>query len=210
MKKAIIVGARTYGQVYAEYLKSQYSICGYIDDDPTLENSIINGIPVLGSVNYLLDNIGCDEYSVFVPIGNNDVRYNILKRLNTKGFQTPSFIHPNTQVFENVSIGNAVYMLPNSLVMPCTVIKDYTMISAGVNIAHHNIIEKGCFFSQGSNIGASLFIDTKAYVGISATIMTGVKRIGSNTLIGAGAVVISDVEDNAVVVGIPAKTIKYR
>ena len=45
---------------------------------------------------------------------------------------------------------------------------------------------------------------------MGATIMTGVKRLGKNCLIGAGAVVIKDVDDNAIVAGVPAKVLKYK
>ena len=34
-------------------------------------------------------------------------------------------------------------------------------------------------------------------------------KIGKNAVVGANSVVISDVPDNAVVVGVPAKVIKY-
>ena len=94
--------------------------------------------------------------------------------------------------------------------MPLTEIGNFSMISMGVNIAHHTLIEPGCFFSQGTNIGASIHIKELAYIGISATLMTGVKSIGKNCLVGAGAVVIKDIPDNAVMAGIPAKILKYK
>ena len=209
MKKAIIIGAGTYGQVYAEYLIKKYDIIGYIDDAENLNGQIINGIKVLGNRDTLFNDID-RNISVFVPIGNNTLRVSFLKELNQKGFETPSFIHPNTIIHESVIIGKAVYILAGTNIMPCTEIKDFTMISMGVNIAHHNLIEEGCFFSQGSNIGASIHIKERAYFGIASTAMTGIKEVGENSLIGAGAVVIKDIPDNVVVAGIPAKIIKYK
>jgi acetyltransferase-like isoleucine patch superfamily enzyme len=46
-------------------------------------------------------------------------------------------------------------------------------------------------------------------IGSNATILPGV-HIGKNCLIGAGSVVTEDVEDNAVVVGNPARVIKHK
>ena len=40
--------------------------------------------------------------------------------------------------------------------------------------------------------------------------MTGVKVLGENCLIGAGAVVIKDVPANAIVAGVPAKVLRYK
>jgi sugar O-acyltransferase (sialic acid O-acetyltransferase NeuD family) len=209
MKNAIIVGAGTYGQVYVEYLKNTYNIIGYIDDDDSLTGKKIDNIKVLGDRKFLFNHMDKNT-SIFVPIGNNEIRMDLLQKLTDMGFSAPSFIHPNSIIHDSVQIGKSVYILPGTNIMPCTVLKSYIMISVGVNISHHTIIEDGCFISHGSNIGASIHIQTKAYFGIASTIMTGVKNIGRNTLIGAGAVVIKDLPDNAVVAGVPAKILKYK
>jgi sugar O-acyltransferase (sialic acid O-acetyltransferase NeuD family) len=209
MKNAIIIGAGTYGQVYAEYLKNTYNIVGYIDDNERLICKKIDNIEVLGNREFLFNHVD-RNISIFVPIGDNNVRVELLKKLNTLGFDTPSYIHPHVTIHESVKIGQAVYILHGINIMPFTIMKDYVMISTGANISHHTTIEDGCFFSYGVNIGASIHIDSKSYFGAGSTVMTGVKNIGKNTLIGAGAVVIQDIPDNAVVAGVPAKIIKYK
>lgn len=207
-KECIIVGVGKYGQVYMEYLKNEYEVTGFYDDDSSLHGQSIENVKVKGNVQEAIDNeSGC---SVFVPIGNNNIRVKILKDFQNKGFYIPSFIHSQTIIDSSVKIGQAVYILPGTNIMPLTEIGDYSMISMGVNIAHHNIIEEGCFFSQGANIGASINLKKYTYVGIGATLMTGVKYVGQNSMIGAGAVVINDVPDNAVVAGVPAKILKFK
>ena len=49
-----------------------------------------------------------------------------------------------------------------------------------------------------------------AYIGMGSTIMTGVKSLGEDCLIGAGAVVIKDVPDRAVMAGVPAKVLRFK
>lgn len=209
MKQCVIVGAGTYGQVYAQYLKDSYDVVGFIDDDSALENTTVGGISVLGNVDYLFNKMSKDV-AVFVPIGNNDVRLTILKSLLDAGFSIPSFIHASVEIHPSVTYGKGVYILPSSNIMPYTTIKDFVMISMGVNIAHHVTIEDGCFFSQGVNVGASISIAERAYLGIASTVMTGVERVGRSSLVGAGAMVTRNVEDNAVVVGNPAKVLRYK
>lgn len=48
-----------------------------------------------------------------------------------------------------------------------------------------------------------------SWVGANAVLLPGV-RVGKGAVVGAGAVVTKDVPDFAVVVGVPAKIIKYR
>ena len=205
----VIVGAGTYGQVYAEYLQEEYEILGFIDDAANLHNTNINGIKVIGNFNYLLENISKD-INVFIPIGDNKVRVELLKKAIASGFKTPNFIHKNTLIHPSVKIGKCVYILPGTQIMPFTKIKDFVLISMGVNIAHHTIIEEGCFFSQGSNIGASIHFKENTFCGIASTVMTGVKKVGINVLIGAGAVIIKDVPEGATVVGNPGRIIKIK
>lgn len=211
LKKCIIYGAGKYGQVYAKYLEEEYFIQGFIDDNPELIGQTIENLKVLGNREFSFEYLKLNpDTNVFVPLGDNDVRFELMTKYNELGFHTPSFIHKSSLVHESVIIGNGVYLLPGTTVMPFTKLSDYTMISMGVNIAHHTIIEEGCFFSLGTNIGASINIRQKVYVGIAATLMTGIDEVGKNALIGAGATVIRDVPENAVMVGSPARVLRYK
>lgn len=207
-EKCLIVGVGTYGQVYAEYLKDSYDVMGFIDDNADLIGREINGYRVLGNFDYLVESVDKNT-NVFVPIGNNKVRVAMLEKLVNIGFKTPNFIHPDTNIHESVKIGKCVYILPGTYIMPLTIVNDFALISMGVNIAHHTLIEKGCFLSQGSNIGASITLGENVFCGIASTVMTGVKKVGKNATIGAGAVVIREVPDQAVIVGNPGKILKY-
>ena len=51
-------------------------------------------------------------------------------------------------------------------------------------------------------------IGNDVWIGVNVTILPGV-TIGENAVVGAGAVVTKDVPDNAVVVGNPARVIRY-
>lgn len=209
-QNAIIVGAGTYGEVYAEYLKQDYKILGFIDDNVTLKGQYINGVQVLGNLDWLIEN-GDLLINIFIPIGNTRVKKNMLEKVRQYGFPTPNYIHPSVNIDPSVKLGaNAIYILQGSIVMPLATIHDDVMISSSTTISHHTIVEEGVFVSFGVKIGASLRVKTCAYIGIGAIIMTGVNEVGQDALIGAGAVVIKDVPDNAVVVGNPAKIIKYK
>lgn len=209
MGRAVIVGAGTYGQVYSEYLRdSGIEIAGFLDDDNEKIGMRILGIEVLGPLSMIGDLIRRDITDLYAPLGDNRVRQRVLEQALSNGLETPCFIHPEARIHHTVVNGKAFYVLPNTNIMPHTQFHDFVMISMGVNIAHHVICENACFFSQGANIGASIHIGESAFVGIGATVMTGVKRVGRNTTIGAGSVVIRDVPDDAVVVGNPARRIQ--
>lgn len=210
--KSIIIGAGTYGEVYLVYLKEAgVEVIGFLDDDPKFVGTNVNGVPVLGGIN-MMETIKQTHgvEAVYCPLGNNKLRVKFLRMAKEYGLQTPSYIHPSVNISPNVSIGEGVYILLGTSIMPNTVIKNYVMISMNVGLAHHNILEEGVFLSTGCNFGASIHAQRYAYCGIGTTIMTGLHELGEDCLIGAGAVVIRDVEPEAVMAGVPAKVIKYK
>ena len=209
---AIIIGAGSYGEVYAAYLQEAgIDVYGFIDDNPLLYGNAVNNIPVLGNIEYLKDLNGQEKYHIYCPIGNNRARVTLLSYARSLGYTTPNFIHKTAYISPNVNIApEGVYVLANVTIMPFTEIQKDVMISMSLNIAHHSVLAQGTFVSTGVNFGAAIETGENTYIGIGATIMTGVKRLGNNCLIGAGAVVIKDVDDNTIVAGVPAKFIKYK
>lgn len=52
--KSIIIGAGTYGEVYAAYLQEGgVDIVGFLDDNVNLHAKYVRGIPVLGGIDKL-------------------------------------------------------------------------------------------------------------------------------------------------------------
>lgn len=210
--KSIIIGAGKYGEVYLSYLQEAgVDVIGFLDDDPKYENHCVKGIPVLGTVSKLetLKNTHQIE-AVYCPLGNNFLRVKFLSWAKELGYETPNYIHPSVIISPGVEIGKGVYILLGTTIMPHTVIKDYVMISMGVHLAHHCVLDEGVFLSTGCNFGASIHAHKYVYCGISSTIMTGIHELGEDCLIGAGAVVIRDVPKKAVMAGVPANILRIK
>ena len=210
--KSVIIGAGTYGEVYLAFLQEAgVNVVGFLDDDPKYANQSVRNIPVIGPITKLETLKETDGVeAVYCPLGNNMLRVKFLSMARRLGYKTPNYIHPSVIISPNVSIGEGVYVLLGTTIMPHTIIKDFVMISMGVHLAHHSVLDEGVFLSTGCNFGASIHAFRYAYCGISSTIMTGIHELGEDCLIGAGAVVIRDVPDRAVVAGVPAKVLKIK
>jgi serine O-acetyltransferase len=83
----------------------------------------------------------------------------------------------------------------------------------GIVIHNRSIIGDNVNIGTGVTIGGTSGKKEVPIIGNHTIISSGAKiigpiKIGNNCIIGANAVVISDIEDNCVAVGIPAKIIK--
>ncbi|WP_435050322.1 NeuD/PglB/VioB family sugar acetyltransferase [Formosa sp. S-31] len=212
MKKAVIIGAGTHGEIYTAYLKEAgIEIHGFIDDKDEIQGTEIRGVKVIGKYGDLFSKKFKDNYTdIYCPIGNNVIRQEYLSSLKLEGYNTPNYIHPSVIISPNVILGEAIYMLPGNSVMPYVTIGDYFMVNMGTTIGHHTKIGKSVFMSSGVHVGASLSIGERAFLGLGSTIMTGISKLGIECLIGAGSVVIREVPDYAVVCGNPAKVLRYK
>jgi UDP-3-O-[3-hydroxymyristoyl] glucosamine N-acyltransferase len=114
---------------------------------------------------------------------------------------------------KGVIIGNNVEICANSSIargsLSDTVIGDGTKIDALVHIAHNVTVGKNCELTAGTIIGGSTTLGDTCWTGLNSTLKDNIK-IGNNVLIAAGAAVIHEVQDEDIVAGVPAKSIKSK
>ena len=207
-KDIYIVGAGTYGEVMCELAEIlEYDIKGFYDEDNSKFGLSIMGYSVLGKFSDLTNEQILGN-SYIVAIGNNAVRSKIMTNINYVGGKTPTLIHPTAVISPSAEIGKGVYIQANACIWTKVKIDNFCIISPNVVVAHHSNIGKACLISTLSAVGASINIEDKVFLGMGCTLVTGMHRVGENSIIGAGAVVLKDVDKNSVCVGVPAKKIR--
>lgn len=193
-KDSYIYGASGHGKVVLATAKVQdIEITRFFDDatelwDKTIENVLISG-PPHHSVNCV------------IGIGNNKIREGISQKFPFEWF---SLIHPTAYVHESVKIGKGTVVFAHAVIQPGTVIGDHVIINTGAIIDHDCFIESFVHIAPGCALAGNVTVEQGAFLGIGVRVIPG-KKIGAWSTIGAGGVVISDIEPNLLAVGIPAK-----
>jgi len=112
-----------------------------------------------------------------------------------------------------VVLGNNVEICSNCSIargsLSDTIIGEGTKLDALVHIAHNVEIGRHCALTAGTIIGGSTRIGDMCWTGLNSTIKHKVK-IGDKVIVGSGASVINDIDDEDIVAGVPAKSIKHK
>ena len=136
-------------------------------------------------------------------------------------FETNVKIGNHTQIGNNVgiynyretncSIGEHCTINRNTLVIGHVFIGDDCRIAGNTTIvgANHVFSSLEQLIREQGVQSKGIIIENNVWIGTQVTILDGV-HIGSGAVVGAGAVVTKDVPVNAVVVGNPARIIRYR
>lgn len=208
MKDIYIIGAGTYGEaMYELAVDCGYNVVGFFDEDETKIGNTVMDRPIIGKLSEYEE---IKEKNFIVAIGNNKIRHDIMTMILEKGGNTPTLIHPTAKISKTAVIGRGVYIQTGAVIWTKVVIGDFTIISPNTVVAHHSTIGHSCLISTLCTVGASLTIGEYTMFGIGSIAITGIKSIGKNVMLGAGTVVIKDVEDNVLMVGNPARKIKDR
>lgn len=165
------------------------------------------GFKVLGSFDDLFDTDSLVGNNYLLTMGDSDIRKELSEKIIAKGGKIPSLIHPTSIVSRFASISdNGVYIGPFTYVQANSLIGENTVLLSHVNISHDTIVGKGVFIAGGCMIGAYTVIEDFAFIGQHVTSISGkVQKIGYNSYVGAGSVLTSEVKEQAIVFGVPAK-----
>ena len=145
----------------------------------------------------------------------NDRRNSAIPLLDMKNINAR--IEPGAIIREQVTIGDSAVIMMGAVINIGAVIGPGTMIDMGAILGGRATVGKNCHIGAGAVLAGVIepasatpvIVEDGVLVGANAVVIEGV-HVGKNAVVAAGAVVIEDVPENAVVAGCPARVIKQR
>jgi len=177
---------------------------GFIDDTKR-QGEIVNGIPVLGGIDYLKNYSG----NIAVSIVDNPLvrRELILKIKKNENIKFPLVISSHAIVSPHVEWGKGCIVSPLDVIQPNCKFGDFVWINGQSRIGHDTIIGSYTTIFSGTLISGGVSIGSGCILGAGAIILAK-RKIGDGSIIGAGALVTKDIPPGVITFGVPAKIIK--
>lgn len=204
--KLIVIGASGHGAVVSEIAQLIGFSPIYLDDDTSKHGKDIDGVYCMGGVS-LLNKLSPKEYQVAIGVGNNTARQKIFDLVKAKTFKLPNLIHPSASISHSVTFGAGIVVSANAIINPFANIADGSIINSGAIVEHHCGIGMFSHISPGAVLAGAVTVGERVWVGANATIIQGCSIV-SDSIIGAGSVVISSINSQGTYVGAPVIKIK--
>lgn len=212
MKDLYIIGAGGFGREVAWLVERinavnlTWNIKGFIDDNPSILGSIEDGYPVVGDTDFLLKQT--KDIWVVCAVGNAKVRRDIVKKIE----QNPvicfaTVIDPSVILSERVTVGEGSIICAGSVLTVDISIGKHVIINLDCTLGHDDIIFDFVTIYPSVNVSGNVTVGTCAELGTGMQIIQG-KKIGKESILGAGAVVVKDIPEGCTAIGIPARGIR--
>lgn len=199
-QKLIIFGIGEQAEIAYYYFRndSNYEIVAFTVDKNYINKETLFNLPIV-EFETLEKNYSIGEFELFIAIG-----YNKINKIRTekylackdKGYKIASYISSKASIFTNI-IGENAFILEDNTIQPYVQIENNVILWSGNHIGHHSIIKANCFIASHVVIAGGCEIGENTFVGVNATLRDHIK-VGKSNVIGAGAIILANTEDNQV------------
>jgi sugar O-acyltransferase (sialic acid O-acetyltransferase NeuD family) len=210
MSRLIIVGAGDFGRELFGWIEldsnmNKFENILFIDDN----DEVLNPYPYFKQ-NYLgtLENFEKKHDDIYLlGVSDPSSKLQIINLLKKHNITLSTYISEFALVSKNTIIGPGTIICPFVTVSIGAKLGNYVTLNRNSSVAHDTRIGDFCSIMGFSEIMGWGVVDSLVYVGSHVSVLPKVK-IQEGAKIGAGSVVIADVNSGTTVFGNPAKEIR--
>ena len=211
MNEIVIVGAGAFGREVVWLIErinkvnNQWKIKGFIDDNIAIGTKVEN-YSVIGKVSDLKS--VSKSLNVVCAIGNAMVRKKIGEEIGENDYLIfPNLMDPDTVVSPDIRIGRGNIICAGCVLSINVKMNDFNVIDWNCTVGHDVILKDYITLYPATNLSGYVQLDGCSELGVGTKIIQGI-RVCQRTILGAGSVVINNLTEPGVYVGVPVKNIK--
>jgi sugar O-acyltransferase (sialic acid O-acetyltransferase NeuD family) len=175
-----------------------------VDDAPDAASRSILGIPIAGDRSRLSS---LDRMPVIVAVGDNRSRQQLLGWAREHGYEIESVVHPDAIVAASVKLAAGAFVSAGAIVIAEAVVGAGAIVNTGASIDHDCAIGNAAHIAPGVHLCGNVRIGARTLVGVGSAIRPGIS-VTDDVVIGAGSVVVGDIEEPGTFAGNPARRLR--
>lgn len=117
-------------------------------------------------------------------------------------------IDPDAILSGRVKVGEDSIICAHTIITVDVTIGEHTILNLDCTVGHDAVLHDFVTLYPSVNVSGITELGECVEMGTGSQIIQG-KKIGEDTIIGAGSVVVKDIPANCTAVGVPAVPIKY-
>jgi acetyltransferase EpsM len=208
--KLVIWGAGGHARVAADIVRlaDEYELVGFLDDvHPERAGEFFCGAPVLGGREQLGRLRAEGVTHALLAFGDGAARLRLAEALGRHGLRAAAAVHPRAVVARDVAVGPGTVIVAGAVVNPGARLGAQVIVNTCASVDHDCVVEDGAHVAPGARLAGGVWVGQGAWVGLGAVVKERV-RVGSRSVVGAGAVVLRDLPDGVVACGVPARVLR--
>ncbi len=210
MKELLIIGAGGLGREVLTWARQSeghgvdWVIKGFLDDNAQALEGFRTPAPWIGTVR---DHQPAENEVFVCAVGQPANRRRCHESIEARGGIFISLIH------RTAIVGDSVAMAPGVILCPYAIASGYNRLGKGVILNLHATVDHDATVGDWSQINCHCDVTANARIGLEVWLSSHVAVapgvcIGDGAYLGAGAVVLRNVEPGAKVFGVPARRIE--
>lgn len=203
-ESVILLGAGGHAKVCIEVFRAHGLLDPVACIDPNAEADHVLGVAVYPNEASLPSFFAKGGCWGFVAIGQNALRAKLGADLLASGFRLANAISPRACVSPSATLGQGVLVMPGAVINAEADIGDFCIVNTNAVVEHDCRVGIACHVAPGAVLGGRVRLEDGVFVGTGASV-TPNRVIGRDSIVGASAVVVSNVAAGVTVVGVPAR-----
>jgi sugar O-acyltransferase (sialic acid O-acetyltransferase NeuD family) len=198
-KSLVVIGAGGHATVVlSTVLDAGFCVAALLDDDPAKHGATVLGLTVADARRWTPDRGAL----AVIAVGDNRARQALAERFGHVRWARA--VHPTAYIHPSVVISPGTVVFAGAVVQPRATLGAHCIVNTGVTVDHDCAIGDFAHLAPGVHLAGGVRVGQGTLLGVGCCAVPGVS-IGSWVTLGAGAVVVRDLDDGVTAVGLPAR-----
>ena len=207
-RRVLIFGTGGFATAFAALLNDEGRLrpAAFVLDRPFVTTDRHAGLPVV-ALDEVAERFAPGRHLAFAPLGFRAMaahRADVCHRLERLGYSLGTWVSPSASVWRGLELRPNSIVLANATILPHASLGRDVAVRPNAVVSHHCRLEDHVTLANGAVLGGDAVIGERSWIGLGAVVRDGV-TLAPRTLVGAGAVVVADTEEDGVYVGVPAR-----